>query len=393
MQLLSKRVIGILVGVTVLLSGMGAGSAMGSNLKGLPLKSSFDSLKTQAREKSQNIMVYDENNNIVMELHSDGLEVTYEYENGKMKASRDSAGGVHIYHDKGAYIEVEKFQNGKSVGRSKLAHADEKKPDITPEQRREMAQAKIDTKKKLSGNESDTDNFSTLSLSSYTTYYVNGVLMNDIAVSQPDDPLDKFVRNSMTASQIQSFFVQKNSILKDPVLIYRMTSTGTVYFAGETINAADRIAWAANNYMVNAKVVLATLQKEASLVTIPPGGGVGYSDRRFFYAMGYGATDGGDIQGTSGFDKQINLGTKLLHDLWYEAPISMPVRFDGINYGRIVQSNGVTYQNYIWVEDWGTWALYKYTPHALDVELLPKIGGGNYLFQAIFTGWWGSNWD
>lgn len=144
---------------------------------------------------------------------------------------------------------------------------------------------------------------------------------------------------------------------------------------------------------MNPKVVIATLQKEQSLVSAAPGS-VSYSSRRFYYAMGYGATDGGDLNGTSGFDIQIDKGTKLFKDLWYNSPTTTYlVIFNNINYGKIVTSNGITYKNCIWVKNYGTWALYKYTPHALDINYLSTITGGNYTFQSIFKSYWGTDWD
>lgn len=250
-----------------------------------------------------------------------------------------------------------------------------------------MDMEKIEEAKKAS------DSVGSLSLTEYENYYVNGVLMNDIAVSQPNHSEERFnYASAMSESEIQTFFQNKNSILKDPVQIWRKDSNGNVYNTGKTIVPSKAIATAATTYVMNPKVVIATLQKESSLVSAAPGS-VSYSSRRFYYAMGYGATDGGDINGTSGFDIQIDRGTKLLKDLWWQAPVNQPSRFDGINYNKTVTSNGVTYKNYIWTKNWGTWALFKYTPHALDINLLPTIGGGNYLFYQIFKGYWGTDWS
>jgi hypothetical protein len=97
--------------------------------------------------------------------------------------------------------------------------------------------------------------------------------------------------------------------------------------------------------------------------------------------------------GVSGFDTQVNGGTGMLYDEWFSAPYDMPAVMTGINYDRTTTYNGVTYKDYIWIDDWGTWSLYVYTPHTIDVNLLPTIGGGNYLWKSVFQGWWGSNWD
>lgn len=218
--------------------------------------------------------------------------------------------------------------------------------------------------------------------------------MNDIAVSRPNYWPDKFTRQStnLTQQQIQAFFESQNSILKNAVEIWRMDTTGNVYYTGQTIVPSEAIAAAALEHHMNPKVIIATLHKEASLVTAAPDS-VPFNDRSFYYAMGYGATDDGDLAGTSDFDIQINKGAELLWQGWNSSPLSMPAKFPSINFGQTVTSGGVTYQNYIWVDNWGTWSLYNYTPHALDISMLPTIGGGNYLFQAVFSMFWGSNWD
>jgi hypothetical protein len=132
------------------------------------------------------------------------------------------------------------------------------------------------------------------------------------------------------------------------------------------------------------------LQKESSLIG-SKSGTVEYSSRRFYFAMGMGATDGGDYNSYTGFDKQVDKGTKLLYDKWYEAT-GMPVKMT-VNNGKDKTSKGVTYKGEIWVKNWGTYALYKYTPWTIDTSFSPKFGGGNYLFCQIFEGYWSDDWE
>ncbi|MFD2088589.1 hypothetical protein [Brevibacillus brevis] len=347
---------------------------------------SIEDLENYAVEKNVNIMLYDENGKIENEFHADGLEVTYEYKNGKMKSSKDNKGKKQIYIANDDFVEVVEYENDKEIYRRGLSFKQYKFPDITPEERKKLDQEKIQQAIELD------ESLSPLSTTSYENYYVNGVLMNDIAVSRPNSSTDYFTyAYSMSESEIQQFFETKNSILKSSVQIWKKDSSGNVYNTGRTIVPSKAIATAATTHFMNPKVIIAALQKESSLVSAAPGT-VSYSSRRFYYAMGYGATDSGDINGTSGFDVQIDKGTKLFKDLWAQAPVTQPALFSGINYNKTVTSNGVTYKNYIWTKNWGTWALYKYTPHSLDINLLPTIGGGNYLFYQIFKGYWGTDW-
>ncbi|ELK39256.1 hypothetical protein ABE442_22665 [Brevibacillus agri] len=357
--------------------------------------STSDELLQYANEQNVNILLYDENGKIDKEFHVDGLEVTYKYKNGKMIESEDNKGRKQKYVKRDNYVEVTEYENGKELFKHALSSNDLKFPEVKTNEHENLEKEKMEEGNKK-GAESDLRSIGIESTTTYEDYYVNGVLMNNLVPgSCPcSSGSDKFINySSMTESEIQSFFQNKNSILKDPVQIWRRDSNGNVYNTNKTILPSKAIYNAAQTHRMNPKVVIATLQKEQSLVSAAPGS-VSYSSRRFYYAMGYGATDGGDLNGTSGFDIQIDKGTKLFKDLWYNSPTeTYPILFNNINYGKTVTSNGVTYKNYIWVKNYGTWALYKYTPHALDINYLPTITGGNYSFQSIFKSYWGTDWD
>lgn len=402
---------------TVIFLTTGLLQANASQVIGDQSTNKYNEVKNLAKDKFVNIMVYDEQGKIDSEFHADGLEVYYLYdENGNMKESKDSNGESSLYKkvkdDSGKeFIEVTEFKNGKIKGKQFMARNDYNIPKMTPEEMKKKDAEQIELGKKvknqlsvfenedqkLKSTDVNRDTNGTVTISStteYEDYWVNNVWMNVIAYSLPYNSSDKFISSStnMTEADIQKFFEDKNSILKSTVKIYKKNSSGTVYDTGLTIVPSKAIATAASSYGMNPKVIIATLQKESSLVGAAPGS-VAYSSRRFYYAMGYGATDGGDINGTSGFDIQIDKGTKLLKDGWYAAPYTQPVLFNPINNGKEVTSNGVTYKSYIWTKNWGSWSLYKYTPWTLDTAQLPSIGGGNYLFDQVFKGYWSWNWD
>ncbi|WP_098742122.1 RHS repeat domain-containing protein [Paenibacillus sp. EZ-K15] len=319
-----------------------------------------------------NVMLYDENGNIINEFHSDGNVVDYQYDaTGKMISSTDSYNGMQIYEldEETNSLSIKTYANSAFVNEKKLVSENELPLDISE----------------------DNTIPNPIVPFAYESTVISGVNMNTL-ITDAD-----FINSStMSSSAIQKFFEDRGSILKNVVLIYYLDSSGKPYFNGHTINAASAISSAATTNGVNSKVILATLQKESSLISATPGS-VDYSSRRFYYAMGYGATDSGDDRSKGGFNYQISGGTQTLKNRYTQSPSSgYPIKLpDGtvtsINFGKSVTSGGVTYKNYVWVDNRATYSLYRYTPHTIDTSLLPSIGGGNYLFVKIATGWWGSS--
>lgn len=133
--------------------------------------------------------------------------------------------------------------------------------------------------------------------------------------------------------------------------------------------AARIIADAAAAHRVNPRVILATLEKENSLVTrekVPPA----WVLRS---AMGYAYNDGGGTAGRSStFASQVDKGTQLMRQLFDEGQaLSYPHRMS-VDYN----------QRRIQVDNAATHALMRYTPHTVDTHL-PVVGGGNYNFHHL----------
>lgn len=216
-------------------------------------------------------------------------------------------------------------------------------------------------------------------------YYVAGKRMNSLLSSSD------FLYNNddaMTESEIQSFLTSKNSVLRNNIKIYAINSSGNAYDTGRTVKPSKVISDAAKNAGINPRVILVTLQKESSLVTSTD---TNVNRRAFHYAMGYGATDSGDITTYTGFDKQVELASAWMYDKWlHDSKLDV---FLTVNGGVSKTSGGVTYAGKIQVDTFPAWVLYTYTPHVIDYSLLPTIGGGNYLFLKVFEGWWSSWYD
>lgn len=130
--------------------------------------------------------------------------------------------------------------------------------------------------------------------------------------------------------------------------------------------ASQIITQAAQQYEVNPKVILATLEKEQSLVTRqePP------TPVKLRGAMGYAITDHGVVERSRGFSFQVDKGTRLLRNLFNEgSDKDFPIQ-KRVDYGRHV----------IQVDNAATYALLSYTPHTRDMHLR-HVGGGNHLFK------------
>lgn len=157
---------------------------------------------------------------------------------------------------------------------------------------------------------------------------------------------------SMSEAEVQSFLTDRGSFLDG--------------FVENNRSAASIIYAAAFNNSISPRVILATLQKEQSLITMK-----NQNDNSLRKAMGYGCPDSGSCDPNyAGFTQQVEYGTWQLK----------------YNYNR---SNNSAYSDYMVGQDMvfdgsainlsnqATAALYRYTPHI----------SGNQSFYNIFTSW------
>lgn len=155
------------------------------------------------------------------------------------------------------------------------------------------------------------------------------------------------------ASDLQFFFESQGSFLAD--------------YVENGQSAAQIISAAAAKHEINPWVVLATLEKENSLVTRESQPG----KATLRASMGYAYNDGGSSAGRhSTFGYQVEKGTALLRKLFDEGQQHrFPTRMR-VDYGK----------RHITVRNAATYALMRYTPHTTDTRLR-RIGGGNFLFE------------
>ncbi|MDE7424105.1 MAG: hypothetical protein K2N51_10465 [Lachnospiraceae bacterium] len=307
------------------------------------------------KHQDVNILIYN-NNQIIAEYHADGVSVNYAYDNLSRLKEIDYSNGlkeVYSYTNKGVNVQV--YQKNKLIENQGI-----------------ISQAKTN------------DVF--FSKKKYEKTTINKVNMNNLISN-------KQFRNykSMTKKQLKKFFKKKESILQYPVKIYGYDKkTNAIVDKNKTIDTSTYIINYCKKYKINPKIIVCLLQKEQSLVTAQ---NADYNSRRFVYALGYGATDDGDLKKYARFDKQILCATKRLNTLYKKAPKSYPRVMKKINYNRT--KKGV-YKNYIWIDNKATYVLYKYTPHTIDADIYDtsnEISGGNYLFKLVSKSLFNGKWN
>lgn len=335
-------------------------------------------------DNENNIMLFDVDGKIINEIHSDGKIIKVQWNGENIDKVIDTLGYKTIYMKTADKLEENLYFNNELISTVIYSIEDIEGEYVNTEEslrKRELAQDYAIGK--ISAEELENE-LGEVSMYSADDYIVNGKRMNGLLNSSD------FLFASTTAlteKKIQSFLEERGSILKDTIQIYALNSNGNVYNTGRNIKPSTVIYNAAKNNKINPKLILVMLQKESGLIT---SSSIDLNSRALYYAMGYGATDSGDILEYTGFDRQVEYAAKWLYNK-YEYESEKGVRLS-VNGGKEVTNNGITYAKEITVDTYPAWVLYKYTPHVIDISLLPTIGGGNYLLLQVFEGWW-SSWN
>jgi hypothetical protein len=227
--------------------------------------------------------------------------------------------------------------------------------------------------------------------------------------------------NSMNAAQIDSWLNSKfpnscistNNGFSSPEPIGFMPTPGVGFSYGSNVSAGTVIYDVSKVYGLNPQVLLATLEKESSVVS----GNASYHCQYINTAMGYDCPDSGSCPQNpakeSGFSKQVTYATWMLkfHEQRSEGNVSWNVQVNDFPHpgnvwdnsddpescdgGRVTQgyrqicpsSNSNYYDGLttidntsVHLDSGATAALYDYTPHF----------HGNQLFVGYFEQWFGS---
>ena len=225
----------------------------------------------------------------------------------------------------------------------------------------------------------------------YTNY-----LMDDAVFTAP---------NTMTAQDIQTFLQNEGSGLAGFSDIEDCGSPSgahyafyaTYYACGQRASAAQIIYSAAQAYGINPKAILATMEKEQSLVTTP-----NPSASQLNFAMGYGCPDSGGC-GYSGFFNQVDNGTWQFRtdfelasgrNYWGYTPASYPCNGPTRYYSQallpgndvtFIDDNGIGYTHFVLLNA-SIATLYCYTPHVYPGSS-QEFYSGSRNFVYYFTLW------
>lgn len=240
------------------------------------------------------------------------------------------------------------------------------------------------------------------------------------ALNYTDRPMDDSTfRASFTMSptDIQTFLQNKGSGLANFSDVENCGSSSgshysfyaTYYSCGQVVSASKIIYDASQAYGINPQVVLATMQKEQSLITTP-----NPTASQLNYAMGYGCPDSGGCS-YAGFFNQVDNGTWQFrtdyelssgNNYWGYSPSSYPCQGPAnhtwssnpmvyYNYPLVPGSNVTFYDDYgngyanFTIPNASTAALYCYTPHVFPGSS-QEYYSGSYWFVYYFSAWFGN---
>nr|MBA3758774.1 hypothetical protein [Candidatus Saccharibacteria bacterium] len=227
--------------------------------------------------------------------------------------------------------------------------------------------------------------------------------------------------STMSASTIQSFLASKGSGLANRSFYLncyganskeRQAYTAVGAPCDQTVPASQIIYYAAQIYGINPQAILATLQKEQSLITSP-----NPTDRQIAQAMGYGCPTTGSCEDASNFFYQIDSGVWVLryhferargNMNWWSPSTSWVCGTEKNFYKpnlypnqdvRFYDEDGVLYRTHFIVNA-ATSSLYCYTPHAYNnpqglygrapFGTTGRYYSGSYNFVYWFETWFGS---
>ena len=175
------------------------------------------------------------------------------------------------------------------------------------------------------------------------------------------------MQGSMNHDQLLNFLRSKGALADIQVMDIDGTEKG----------AADVIWEFANMYQINPKYLLATLQKEQSLVENPAP-----SQRQLDWAMGFGVCDSCSkddpaVQSYKGFANQVYYAARQMREKYYLSILTSGVTISGIGPGKTTVIDGLT----VTPANAATASVYSYTPHI----------HGNLNLWAIWRRWFSKN--
>lgn len=234
----------------------------------------------------------------------------------------------------------------------------------------------------------------------------NNVLLDATSMSPGD--IQTFLNNRGGQIASRSFSMDCDAAGQQAKNIY--LSLGAP--CGQVTSSANIIYYVAQVYGISPKVIMATMQKEQSLITA-----TNPTNRQYNQAMGYACPTSGSCDDGSNFFWQIDNGTWVLRyhferargnmNWWRpstswtcgtEKNLYKPNLYPGQNV-NFFDTNGVHYAT-IYIQNAATSSFYCYTPHAYNnpqglygrspYGTTGLYYSGSYNFVTFYELWWGS---
>lgn len=305
---------------------------------------SEDALRLYSEENNINIVIEDADGNTLSEYHTDGLTAQFYYSDEssitsslgtssskRLKEITDNLGRrtTFSYAASGDIDEINVYQDDKHI---------ETRVYNSPDN------AVLSTAQ---------------TQASYTPFYVyhkNGTSTN---MSELFEDNSKFLRCTKCpgVSAIQNIFEENDSPLKDRIDVY-VNDGGTITWS-QTIVPSQNIHDISIRTNVAPKVILATLQKESSLVSGDSGND--YTKSYFYFCMGAGSNTSASY---TGFPNQIRIGAETLYKHYNTGlSFSYPYLYSHSGFRGYHGYGTSGYDTQIWVANAATYSLYKYTPY------------------------------
>lgn len=181
---------------------------------------------------------------------------------------------------------------------------------------------------------------------------------------------------------------------------------------GSSVSSANVIYYVAQVYGVNPKVIIATMQKEQSLITA-----INPTDRQYSQAMGYACPTSGNCNDSSNFFWQVDNGTWVLryhferargNNNWWRTSTSWTCGTEKHLYKpnlyprqnvHFYDTNGTHYTT-VYIQNPATSSFYCYTPHVYNNPqglygraphgTTGLYYSGSYNFVTFYEQWFGS---
>lgn len=334
---MNKKILLVIVSLGLFFTS--AMNAAAKNTEPIGIQFTDEAMISLVEEKSGNIVVLDENNLTLAEYHTDGFYAKFEYDENVCDGLApvkitDNRGMTDYYeYDKDELIRIKTYNGTIQVSSKEYTCSNKKSDNSRLEEQR--------------------------SYTPFNVYHSDGSTRQmNCLISNAN-----FVKgsNSLTQPQIQSFLSTNNSVLTNYIYVYRKNSNGVVYNTGIQILPSQTIYDAANSYSISPKVVMATMQKETSIIVGQPNAIP--SEYCFYFCMGAGSPSNPNH---TGFIQQLELGTSTLRS-WYNSALSFSYPYYYSNSGFYgYHGYGHTgYDTSIWCDNAATYSLYKYTNYTI----------------------------